>query len=124
MQNCSSSAAVAKFLDHFARFSDPGNMNAFGCAAVDFANDYILRNVDQSTREVARVSGPKGGIRESLAGTVRRNEVLENAKPLMEVRSDRQVFDDVAEGIGHEAAHPGKLGQLLDRASRAASRND
>ena len=49
------------------------------------ADDQLLRDVDESTREVAGVGGTERGVGETLAGAVRRDEVLEHRQALTEV---------------------------------------
>ena len=87
-------------------------------AAVGLADDDVLRDVDQAPGEVARVGGTQGGVGQALAGTVRRDEVLENGQALHEVGPDRPL-DDLALRVGHEAAHARQLADLLDRAAGA-----
>jgi hypothetical protein len=43
---------------------------------------------------------------------VGRDEVLQHRETLAEVRGDRRL-DDLAGGLGHEAAHGGELADLL-----------
>ena len=57
-------------------------------------------------------------IRETLAGTVGRNEVLEDIETLAEVRGDRRL-DNGAVRLGHETTHPGKLSDLGRGSPRA-----
>ncbi len=40
------------------------------------------------------------------------NEVLQHRKTFAEIRGDRR-FDDLTGGLGHKAAHPGELANLL-----------
>ena len=49
---------------------------------------------------------------------MRRDEVLEHREALHEVGLDRPL-DDLALRVGHEAAHPGELADLVERASGA-----
>src|SRR6478609_2487284 len=80
-------------------------------AAVLLADDDVLRDVHQTTREVARVGGPQRGVRQTLAGAVRRDEVLEDGQALAVVGLDR-ARDDLALRVRHEAAHAGDLTDL------------
>src|SRR5207249_3666546 len=73
-------------------------------AAILDADDDVLRHVHATTRQVARVRRPDGGVGETLSSTVRRDEVLEDREALAEVRTDRQV-DDAALGVGDEPTH-------------------
>ena len=49
---------------------------------------------------------------------MRRGKVLENREAFAEVRGDRRL-DDLARGLGHEAAHARELPDLLLRAAGA-----
>ncbi len=81
--------------------------------AVVLAHDELLRDVDETTGQVAGVGGTERGVGETLAGTVRRDEVLEDRQALTEVRLDR-ARDDLATRVGHETAHAGDLAHLHD----------
>ena len=87
-------------------------------SAVLLADDHVLRDVDETPRQVARVGRAKRRVGEALAGTVRRDEVLEHRQALHEVRLDR-ALDDLALRIRHQPAHPGELAQLRERAAGA-----
>ena len=85
-------------------------------AAIILADDHVLRDVDEPAGQVARVGRPQRRVRESLAGAVRRDEVLEHVEALHEVGLDRPL-DDLALRIRHQAAHAGELTDLLERAA-------
>ena len=87
-------------------------------AAVGFADDHVLRDVDEPARQVAGVGGAQGGVGEPLSRAVGRDEVLEHGQALHEVGLDR-TLDDFALRVGHQAAHAGQLADLLERATRA-----
>ena len=89
-------------------------------AAVVHGHDDVLGHVGQLAGEVARVGRLQGRIGQALAGTVRRAEVLQHAQALAEVGLDGRL-DDLAGGLGHQAAHAGQLADLLDAAAGAAS---
>src|SRR5260221_3209763 len=57
--------------------------------SIGFSHDDILRDVHQAPREVAGIRGLQSGIRQTLAGAVRRDEVLQHVQPLAEVGRDR-----------------------------------
>ncbi len=59
-----------------------GSVEALGRAAVVLADDDVLRDVHQTTGQVARVGGPERGVGQTLAGTVRRDEVLGHRQTL------------------------------------------
>ncbi len=54
-------------------------------AAIDFPNDHVLRHVDQLAGHVTRVSGLERGIRQTFAGAVSRDEILEHGQTFAEV---------------------------------------
>ena len=81
-------------------------------AAVELGDDRVLRDVDEAAREVAGVRRLERGVGEALTRAVRRDEVLEHAETLAEVRGDRRL-DDLARGLRHQAAHGGELPDLL-----------
>src|SRR5205814_9253737 len=82
------------------------------------ADDHVLRDVDETAREVPGVRGTDGRVGETLAATVRRDEVLEDREALAEVRTDRQV-DDAALRVGDETTHATDLAHLLRVTTRA-----
>ena len=84
--------------------------------AVLLADDELLRDVDETTGQVAGVGGAERGVGETLAGTVRRDEVLEHRQALTEVRLDRPR-DDLTTRVGHQATHTGDLTHLHDVSS-------
>ncbi len=104
--------AVAQRLDGFAGFDDGRDVDAFDGAAVVVRDDDILRDVDEPAGEVARVRGLQRRIRETLAGAVGGDEVLEHGEAFAEVGRDGRL-DDFAGGLGHETAHAGELTDLL-----------
>ena len=87
-------------------------------AAVGLADDHVLGDVDEPPRQVAGVGGAQSRVSESLASTVRRDEVLEHGQAFDEVGLDRPL-DDLALRVRHQAAHAGELADLLERATRA-----
>ena len=90
--------------------------DALGRAAVVLRDDHVLADVGQLTGEVTRVGRLEGRIGQTLAGTVRRAEVLEHRQTFAEVRLDRR-FDDFAARLGHQATHAGQLANLFDTAA-------
>src|SRR2546423_1303629 len=81
-------------------------------SAVFEADDDVLRDVDETPCEVARVRGPDGRVGEALAATVRRDEVLEDREALPEVRTDRQGDEPAPRGPGGAPPAP-QLAHLL-----------
>ena len=80
-------------------------------AAVLLADDDILRDVDEATREVTGVRGAEGGVGEALAGTVRGDEVLRHRQALA-VRGDDRARDDLTLGVVHQATHTRDVADL------------
>ncbi|SCJ53759.1 Uncharacterised protein [uncultured Ruminococcus sp.] len=80
--------------------------------AVVFANDDVLRYVDETTGQVARVSRTQSRVGQTLTGAVARRKVIQYGQAFAEVRLDRQV-DDTAGRVSHQAAHAGNLTNLL-----------
>ena len=115
--------AVAQRLDDFARFDDRLHVDAFGGAAVVFGDDHVLRHVHQAARQVAGIGRLQRRIGQTLAGAVRGDEVLQHVEAFAEVGRDGG-FDDFARGLGHQAAHAGKLADLLLGAARAGIGHD
>ncbi len=85
-------------------------------------DDRVLRDVDETARQVARVRGLQRGVGETLAGAVRRVEVLENREAFLEVGDDR-ALDDFARRLRHQAAHAGELLHLRRRTARSGVRH-
>ena len=86
------------------------------------ADDRVLRHVDETAGQVARVRGLERRVGQTLTGAVGRVEVLENVEAFLEVRDDRRL-DDLARRLGHEAAHGGELLHLRRRTTRAGVRH-
>jgi hypothetical protein len=86
-------------------------VEALARAAVVLADDDILRDVDETAREVARVRRTERRVGEALAGTVRGDEVLRHRQPLA-VRGDDRARDDLALRVVHEASHAGDVAHL------------
>ena len=87
---------------------DPGALLG---AAIVLAGDHVLGNVDQAPRQVARVRRSKGGVGESLARAVGRDEVFEDRHALAEVAPHGHV-DDATGGICHQATHAAQLADV------------
>jgi hypothetical protein len=86
-------------------------------AAIDLGDDRVLRHVDETARQIARVRGLQRRVGQTLAGAVGRVEVFENVEAFLEVRDDR-ALDDLARRLGHQAAHGGELLHLGRRTAR------
>ena len=110
--------ALAQCFDNFAAFDQRFYSQAVGGAAIIFGHHQILRHVNQTTREVARVGGLQRGIGKTFTRTVGRNEVLQDIQTFAEVRRDRGL-DDRAIGLRHQTAHTRQLANLCSRAACA-----
>ena len=77
----------------------------------------------QTAGQVAGIGRLQSGIGQTLAGAVRGDEVLQHVQAFAEVGGDGR-FDDLARGLGHQAAHTGKLADLLFRTARAGVGHD
>ena len=115
--------ALAERLDDLAPLHDRLGVDAVHRAAVDLVDDDVLRHVDETPRQVARVRRLQRGVGEALARAVRRDEVVEHREAFTEVRRDRRL-DDLARRLGHQAAHARQLADLLLRAARARVGHD
>ena len=71
--------AVAERLDDLAGLFELGDADAVERAAVELGDDGVLRDVDETTREVTGVRRLERGVGEALTRAVRRDEVLEHA---------------------------------------------
>src|SRR5699024_8895174 len=100
-------------LDHRAvvtLVSDPHRQPAGG-STVLFADDDILRDVDQAPGEVPGVGGTQCGVRQPLTCTVGREEVLQYREPFTVVGLDR-AGDNLPLRVSNQTAHTGDLTHL------------
>src|SRR5947209_4952958 len=86
--------------------------------AVLLADDHVLRDVDETPRQIARVGRAERRVGQTLAGAVRRGEVLEDGQALHEVRLDR-ALDDLPLRTRRAPAHAGQLAELRERTAGA-----
>ena len=109
--------AILQF-DHFVlTFVDGLAPNTVGGATVDLTNDEILCHIDEFTGQVTGVGCLQRRISQTLPGAVRRDKVIQHREAFTEVGENR-FFDDVTRRLGHEAAQPGQLANLLAVATR------
>ena len=92
--------------------------NAHLRPAVELGDDHGLGHVVELAGQIAGVRGLEGSVGQALTGAVCRGEVFKDVQPLAEVRPNRG-FDDLARGLGHQAAHARQLLHLADVASGA-----
>ena len=74
--------AVAQRLDDLAALDDRPRLDAVERAAVVLVDDDVLRHVDQTAGQVARVGGLERRVGQTLARAVRRDEVLQHRRGL------------------------------------------
>src|SRR5438874_944321 len=87
-------------------------------------NNNILRNIDQTPCEVPCVCRSKRSICHTFSCAMCRDKELQNVQPFMEVRLDRQVFNQSAERVGHQSAHTGELSNLFLGTSSSGIRDN
>jgi hypothetical protein len=73
--------AVAQRLERVAALHDRRDRDAVGGAAVLEDDDDVLGHVDEAARQVAGVGRLERRVGETLAGAVRRDEVLQHERP-------------------------------------------
>ena len=109
---------VAERLDDLAALHERRDLDAIHSAAIFFADDGVLRDVDETARQVAGIGGFQSRIRETFARAVGRDKVLQHGQTFAEVRRDRRL-DDFAGRFRHQTAHTGQLANLLRAAAGA-----
>src|SRR5260221_7908500 len=106
-------------LDHFVfAFIHGGDPDAVGGAAILLLDDDVLRHVHELAGHVAGIGGLERGVGQTLSGAVGGDEEFQQGQAVAESRENR-VLDDVAAGLGHEAAQTGELTHLLFVTTRA-----
>ena len=114
--------AFTQRLNDFTAFNQRLDSQAIGRAAVVLCDHQILRDVDETTCQVARVGRFQCRISQTFTRTVCRDEVLQHIQAFAEVRRDRRL-DNRAVWLGHQAAHASKLTNLRRRAAGARIRH-
>ena len=110
--------ALAELDDFVLALVNGLDPDAVAGAAILHADDDVLGDVHQFAGHVAGVGGFEGGVGQALAGAVGGDEIFQDGEALAEV-GENGLFDDVAAGFGHEAAHAGELADLLAVAAGA-----
>ena len=90
------------------------NQRDFRCingSAIGDAHDHVLRNVNQTSRQVTGVCSTERRVGQALARAVRGDEVLEHRHPFAEVRLHWDV-NDATRRIGHQSAHGAELADV------------
>ncbi len=109
--------AVAQRFDDFAAFDQRFHRDTVAGAAIVLSNDQVLRDVDQTSRQVTRVRRLQRRVRQAFTSAVCRDEVLQNVQAFAEVGGDR-CLDDRAIGLRHQSTHAGQLPNLRYRTAR------
>ena len=109
---------LAQAFQHLAALHNGAHVLAVVGAAIVFLDNQILRHIDQTTGQVARVGGFQRRIGQTFTRTVGRNEVLQYVQTLAEVGGNRRL-DNGAVRLGHQPPHTGELANLRRRAARA-----
>src|SRR6185503_9549179 len=86
-------AVAEPFDDLTTGVDNRAGFDAVERAAVVLGNDHVLGDVDETACEIAGVGRLERRVRETLAGAVRRDEVLENGQSFAEVRRDGRLDD-------------------------------
>src|SRR6185369_9326602 len=103
---------IAQRLDFLATFHNRTGGNSAQRAAIFFADDHVLCDVDETPRQVTGVSGLERRVSQTFASAVCRDEVLQHVEALAEVCLNRSL-DDFARRTSHQTAHSGELANLL-----------
>src|SRR5439155_9481839 len=83
-------------IDHFlVAFVNRAHHDAVDRTAIFFVDDHVLCRVHQFPCQITGVGGLERCVSETFASAVSRNEILEHAEPLPEVRRD-WTLDDFA----------------------------
>src|SRR5690349_5047120 len=85
--------AFAERFHDVAAFDERHHGVAEAGAAIDFGDHEVLRDGDETAREVTRVRRLQRGVGETLAGAVRRDEVLLGVEAFAEVGRDGSLDD-------------------------------
>ena len=109
--------------DNVATLDNRAQQNPFIGSTVIHVDNQVLGYVDQAPRQVTRVGGFKGGIRESLARAMGGDKVLQHVQSFAEVRGNR-VLDNRSVRLGHQTSHTGQLANLRCRTARARVGHD
>ena len=79
-------------------------VETLGGATVLFADDDILRDVDETTSEVTGVCSTQSGVSQTLTSTVGSDEVLHNGETFT-VRVDDRTRDNFTLRVVHQTTH-------------------
>ena len=108
--------------DDLPSFYQRGHFDPIDGATIVLADDGVLGHIHQSACQVAGIGGLERRIGQPLARTVGRDKVLQHRQAFAKVSGDRR-FDNLPGGLGHQAAHPRQLTDLLGTATRPGVRH-
>ena len=104
--------AVDERLDDFSVFDNGGHIGALEGSAVMLIDDDLLGDVDKLAGEIPRIGRFQGGVGQTFAGAVGRDEVLKHVQAFSQVGNNGR-FNDFTRGLAHETPHAGQLADLL-----------
>ena len=81
--------------------------------AILIVNDDILGNIDQTTGQITSFCSTQRGISQTLAGTMRGNEVFQRRQTFAEVGANRHGNNTTGR-IRHQTAHTSHLGNRTE----------
>ena len=114
--------SLSKGFNNFTALDQGRDRNPAVCLAVMGQHNHILCNIHETAGQIARVGRLERRVREPFSRSVGRNEILQHAQAFAEIRGDRR-FHDLTARLGHEAAHAGKLSNLLQATPRPGVRH-
>src|SRR5579872_1606490 len=82
--------AVAQRFDFDAGFDDGFDVDAVGGAAIALVDDHVLRDVNETAGEVARVGGLESRVGQALTRAVRGDEVLQHVEAFISTHGARK----------------------------------
>ncbi|KFB72910.1 MAG: hypothetical protein AW09_001871 [Candidatus Accumulibacter phosphatis] len=102
---------LAQGFDDLTAFDQRLHRDPITGSTIVLDHHQVLRYVNQSPCQITRVGGFQCRVREPLACTVGRDEVLQDVQALTEIGGDRR-FNDRSVRFGHQAAHARQLANL------------
>ena len=109
--------ALMQSFDRFLAFLDVENLDAIMGTAILFADDDVLRNIDQTASQITGIRCTKSSIGQTFSGAAGRDKVFENVQTFTVVGADRHL-DGTAGGVGDQSAHTGQLTNLVHESYR------
>ena len=107
---------------HYVGYFHTADILAAGGEAVVLTHNHVLRYVDQTAGQIARVRSTQCGICQRFTRAVCRKEEFQYAQAFAEVCLYRQLYD-LTRRRSHQAAHTGQLTNLVHGASGTGRRH-